>query len=197
VDSETGIPVYYTADELGTNDGRDYVGSGIPDFTYGVTLNMKYKNVDLTLFGSGVQGNEMFLAAYRPDLPIANLPAFIFNERWTENNRVNARFPRANMQDGSIFTGGRYPMSDFWVFDASYFKIKQIQLGYTLPQQLVKKLRISEFRIYASAENPFTFTGYPGNDPESMSATYGEDMGIDRISYPSTRNYIFGLNFSF
>ncbi|MDR1455870.1 MAG: TonB-dependent receptor [Tannerella sp.] len=197
IDRETGLPVYYTAEELGTNDGRDYVGSGIPDFTYGLTVNVKYKNVDLTIFGSGVQGNEMFLAAYRPDLPIANLPAFVFNNRWTPENRDNPLFPKANMQDGSIFTGGRYPMSDFWVFDASYFKVKQIQLGYTLPQALVRRIGIQDLRIYASGENLFTFTEYKGNDPESMSATYGSSIGIDRINYPSTRNYIFGLNLSF
>jgi TonB-linked SusC/RagA family outer membrane protein len=196
INPETGIPVYYTAEELGTDDGRDYTGSGIPDFTYGLTINLKYRNVDLTLFGSGVQGNEMFLAAFRPDLPICNLPAYLFTERWTPAN-PNASFPKANMQDGSIMTGGRYSMSDFWVFDASYFKMKQIQIGYTLPQGLLGKTGITDLRIYASAENLFTFTGYKGNDPESMSATYGVDIGIDRVNYPSTRNYIFGLNLSF
>lgn len=195
VDSSTGLPIYYTADELGTDDGKDYAGSGIPDFTYGLTFNASYKNLDLTVFGTGVHGNQLFLTVYRPDLPVANLPEFIFTERWTTTNSQNARFPKANSSDGTIM--GHYSQSDFWVFDASYFKIKQIQLGYTFRPALVKKIGLQNLRVYGSIENPFVFTDYKGNDPESMSGTYGGSMSIDHVNYPSTRNVIFGLNVAF
>lgn len=195
IDETTGLPVYRTAAELGTDDGMDFTGSSIPDFTYGVTLDLAYKGIDLKVFGSGVQGNEMFLAVYRPDLPIANLPAYIYNERWTPTN-TDAKYPRANQSDG------RYAQSDLWVHDASYFRIKQIQLGYSLPVSLISKIKLTSFRAYISLENLFTFTSYPGNDPESISNTsgagfYSGSLGIDRVNYPQMKSFVLGCNIAF
>jgi len=192
---ENGDTVYYTADELGTDDGRYYAGSGIPDFTYGLTFAASWKNFDFTIFGSGVQGNEMFLAILRPDLPIANMPAFLYTDRWTTSNK-DAKWPRPSSKD-LMMSGGHYSQSDYWVFDASYFKIKQIQLGYTMPKKVLDTLSLKGLRIYGSLENAFTFTKYPGNDPESMTSTYGEGVGMDRVNYPSTKNFILGVNLSF
>ncbi|MBQ9713084.1 MAG: hypothetical protein IJV54_12445, partial [Bacteroidales bacterium] len=189
-----GNAVFYSAEELGTDDGRDYAGDGIPDFTYGITVNLAYKNFDLTVFANGVQGVEKFLCAQRPDLPIANVPEFVYNHRWTASNPSDAIFPKTTTNMGYSVD---YAGADFWAFDASYFKIKQIQLGYTLPQSLLKKLNIKGLRVYGSIENAFTFTKYPGNDPESMAGTYGANIALDRVSYPSTKNYMFGVNFSF
>ena len=202
INPDTGLPEYYTGAELDElepgvdhSDGKTYLGDGIPDFTYGVTLNLAYKGFDLTVFGSGVQGNEMFLCISRPDLPIANLPEFVFTDRWTPSNR-NATWPKGNFSDNSL-AGGHYQQSDFWVFDASYFKIKQIQLGYTLPQSLLKKIQIKNLRIFGSVENALTFTKYPGNDPESRNMTYGNGIALDRVNYPSARSYMVGVNLSF
>ena len=100
------------------------------------------------------------------------------------------------MVDNSLW-GGKYQQSDFWVFDASYFKIKQIQLGYTLPRSAVKALHIQSLRIFGSVENAITFTKYPGNDPESRNMSYGNGIALDRVNYPSARNYIVGVNLSF
>lgn len=191
IDEATGLPIYYTAEELGTDDGKDYAGSGIPDFTYGLTVKFDYKGIDFTAFGSGVQGNEMYLCIYRPDLPVANLPEFVFTDRWTTSNTTGALYPRANSSDRN------YPMSDFWVFDGSYFKFKQVQIGYTLPSSLLNRVRISSLRIYVSGENLATITNYPGNDPESMTSTYGGGIGLDHVNYPTTRNYTLGINVSF
>jgi TonB-linked SusC/RagA family outer membrane protein len=187
-----GRAVYYTPEELGTDDGKDYSGSGIPDLTYGLTLGLNWKNIDFTAFGSGVQGNEQFLCIYRPDLPVANLPEFIYNDRWTADDPTGALYPRPDYTDNN-----RYAQSDFWVFDASYFKIKQLQLGYTFNPSLLRKVNISSLRFYVSAENVYTFTNYPGNDPESMTQSYGNGIGLDKVSYPSTRNYTLGINLTF
>ena len=84
-----------------------------------------------------------------------------------------------------------------WVFDASYFKIKQIQLGYTMPKKVLDALHLKGLRVYGSLDNAFTFTKYPGNDPESMSSTYGNSIALDKVNYPSTRNFNIGLNISF
>ena len=203
INAQSGLPEYYTKDELDSmepgvdhSDGMTYLGDGIPNFTYGVTLNLAYKGFDLTVFGSGVQGNEMFLCISRPDLPIANQPEFVYTNRWTPATANTATWPKGNMVDNSLW-GGKYQQSDFWVFDASYFKIKQIQLGYNLPQSVLKKIRFKGIRIFASVENAFTFTKYPGNDPESRNMSYGNGIALDRVNYPSARSYVFGVNLSF
>ena len=203
IDEATGLPIYKTAEELGTDDGKDNVGSAIPDFTYGITLNLDYKGFDLKVFGSGVQGVESFLSVYRPDSPLANLPSYLYTDRWSPTN-VDAAYPKANSSDGL------YATSDFWVHDASYFKIKQIQLGYTFQASLLDKIKLSSLRAFVSLENFFTFTKYPGNDPESMSTvengpaqeifpgfSMGSTIGVDRINYPTMKSVLFGINLSF
>ena len=192
--SDTGLPTYYSAEELGTDDGKDYAGDGIPDFTYGITISLSYKNFDMTIFGSGVQGNEMFLSIYRPDLAEANLPKFVYDGRWTPSTASTATYPAPQT---NMMTNFGIATSDLWVFDASYFKIKQIQLGYTVPRKVLDFLHLKGLRIYGSVENAFTFTKYPGNDPESMSSTFGNLISMDRVNYPSTRNFNFGVNVSF
>ena len=192
--NEKGVATYYSADELGTDDGKDYTGSGIPDFTYGLTLALRYKSFDFSIFGSGVQGNEMFLCIYRSDLPEANLPKFVFDQRWTAATASTAKYPAPNT---TAMINQGYATSDMWVFDASYFKIKQIQLGYTMPKKVLDALHLKGLRVYGSLDNAFTFTKYPGNDPESMSSTYGNSIALDKVNYPSTRNFNIGLNISF
>ena len=205
VNPDTGRAEYYSEEELKQlynepadskkhDDGKDFLGSPIPDFTYGITLNLAYKGFDLTVFGNGVQGNEMFLCINRPDLPTANYPLFMFENRWTPQNRNATSFGATNE---SIMTGSIMSMSDWWVFDASYFKIKQIQLGYTLSRKLTEKLHIKSLRIFGSVENAFTFTKYPGNDPESRAGSFGGSLGLDRVSYPSARTFMCGINLSF
>jgi len=203
IDPLTGQPVYKTAEELGTDDGMAYAGSGIPDFTYGLTLNMAYKGFDLKVFGSGVQGSELLLALIRGDMPICNLPEFVYEDRWTASN-TDATYPSP-----TVYLGGQklFAASDSWVFNSSYFKIKQMQLGYTLPTDLTRKIKITQLRIYASLENYFTFTKYPGTDPESMAGTsYGFMLGlnpiygglsVDHVQYPSMKQVSFGINVSF
>ena len=93
-------------------------------------------------------------------------------------------------------TGTRSP-SDLNLFDGSYFKIKQIQLGYSLPKSLLKKIAISNLRIYTSLENFFCFSKYPGLDPETASSGTASSLGIDMGSYPTAKQFILGVNLSF
>jgi hypothetical protein len=84
------------------------------------------------------------------------------------------------------------------VYDASFFKIKQIQLGYTLPRKLVKKLAMSSLRAYVSLDDWFTFTKYPGLDPEtSHVGSSASGLGVDYGSYPISKKLVFGVNVSF
>jgi hypothetical protein len=83
------------------------------------------------------------------------------------------------------------------VFNGAYFKIKQIQLGYTLPKELLSKAYISRLRVFASLENFFTFSKYPGLDPEAASANSQNALGIDMGTYPTAKQVIFGVNLTF
>ncbi|MDH6357931.1 TonB-dependent receptor [Parabacteroides sp. PF5-9] len=195
IDKETGSTMYKKADgSVGTyadvtDDDRAYTGSGIPDFTYGITINMAYKGFDFTIFGSGSQGGKIFQAYYRTDLPVVNRLSYLYTDRWTPSN-TNASVPKPNVADT------KYWGSDAMLFDASYFKIRQIQLGYTIPQTYLKKLGLAALRAYVSLDNFFTFTSYKGIDPETRSSSTS-GIGIDRMSFPTSKNVAFGLNLSF
>ena len=90
----------------------------------------------------------------------------------------------------------KYQISDALVYDGSFFKIKQIQLGYIVPQKWTKKAYISNMRVYASLDDFFCFTKYPGFDPEvAVNATSG--MGIDKGAYPSSKKVVLGFNITF
>ena len=193
VDDATGNPVFEDLDGDGAitpNDKTD-IGNAIPDFTYGITLSAAWKGLDLTIFGSGSQGNDIWLFMTRTDYPKRNRMSFYYDERWTETNTTASR-PRPNAVGEE-----NYWYSDANIFDGSYFKIKQIQLGYTLPQKLTKKIFIQNLRLYVSLDNWFTFTKYPGFDPEASSAGSTSGMGLDKGSYPISKKMTFGLNVTF
>ncbi len=191
IDEDTGDPVFVDVDGSGSidEDDKTMIGSAIPDFTYGFTLNAAYKNFDFTLFASGSQGSDIFnLMSYRSD---DNRLKELYDERWTEENPTNAKRPRSGCNDRS-----KYMMSDAMVFNGSYLKIKQMQFGYTLPKQLLDRTFITSLRAYVSLDNYFTISDYPGFDPEaSLGST--DAMGLDKGSYPSSRKTVFGLSISF
>ena len=140
------------------------------------------------MFGSGAVGNDIYCLINRADYATNRLTEFT-NNRWTENNK-NGSKPRAGATDYD-----KYLMSDAVVYDGSYFKIKQIQLGYTLPKNLLKKVQIDNVRVYGSLEDFFTFTSYPGFDPETTGT--GSSLGLDKGVYPNSKKVVFGLSVSF
>lgn len=191
IDSETGDPIFADLNGDGSINESDktYLGSGIPDFTYGITLTAAWKGFDLTVFGSGSQGNEIFSCTTRGDRLQANILKVFYDDRWTTTN-TDATQPRAGATDID-----KYWISDAVVFDGSYFKIKQMQLGYTLPQTAAKKIGLKNLRVYCSLDDFFTFTSYPGFDPEVTGD--GENTGVDKGYYPSSKKVVFGLNVTF
>ncbi len=193
VDKETGNPTFEDLDGDGKVSDGDltYIGDAIPDFTYGLTLTAAYKGIDLTVFGTGSVGNKIYNCINRPDYAASNrLKEVFYDNRWTVDN-PNGTVPKAGAADMD-----KYATSSAMVYDGSYFKIKQIQLGYTMPKNLIKKIALSNARIYASLDDFFTFSKYPGFDPEaSANATSG--MGIDKGSYPTSKKVVLGLNIEF
>lgn len=195
INQENGNPQFYTADgqitESPSDNDKTDIGDAVPDFTYGLTFTAEYKGFDFTVFGTGSYGNKIFNNYGRGDGQNSyNKVASLFYEgRWTGAGS-NASLPRANADLDM------YLNSSAMVFNASYFKIKQIQLGYTLPKNLLKKAFMTNCRVYCSLEDFITLTSYPGFDPEANGGT-GMWMGVDNGVYPAAKKVLVGINLSF
>jgi TonB-linked SusC/RagA family outer membrane protein len=194
IDQATGAAVYKDFDKDGaiTPEDRDFAGSGIPDFTYGVTLNMGWKGFDLLVLGAGSQGAELLYAVTRADALQQNTLKIFYTDAWQNASSSGYKYPKPDSSDKF------YRCSNMRVYDASFFKIKQIQLGYTLPRNIVKKIAMSSLRAYVSLDDWFTFTKYPGLDPEtSHVGSSASGLGVDYGSYPISKKLVFGVNVSF
>ena len=193
VDPKTGNPTFVDLNKDGeiTTDDMTNIGDAIPSITYGITLTAAYKGFDLTVFGTGTAGNKIYNCINRPDNVQSNrLKEVFYDNRWTPTN-TNGTVPKAGASDMD-----RYAVSDAMVYNGSYFKFKQIQLGYSLPKKLINKVSLSHARIYASLDDYFTISSYPGFDPEA-SANSTTGMGIDKGGYPTSKKIVFGLNVEF
>lgn len=194
VDPQTGEPVYVDHDgdpNVLSDADKVMIGSAIPDFTYGITINLGYKGFDLVAFGSGASGNDIAYAVPRSTRTQANTLQYIFDNRWQKPGD-NTLFPSAKLGSWSY---ANFLQSSAYVFDGSYFKVKQLQLGYTLPKRWLEKAKISNLRLYVSLDDWFVFTKYPGFDPEVSVSSSG--LGIDYGQYPTIKKTVFGLNISF
>lgn len=196
IDPATGAPKFEDLDGDGviSNSDMTYIGDAIPDFTYGLTLNLKYKNWDAIVFGTGSHGNQVFQWLMRPDAAGSNILQSYFDARWTPSH-TDATFPVATTSGADL---AHFLYSNAMIKDGSFFKIKQIQLGYSLPKALIGRIGLGNARAYISLEDYFTFTKYDGFDPEATSATSNvNQMGIDAGSFPTSKKLVFGINVSF
>jgi TonB-dependent starch-binding outer membrane protein SusC len=166
-----------------------YIGSPHPSLTYGGRVILSYKGFDFLVFVQGQSGNEILMGFNRTDRGTANKPEFFYTDRWTGAGSTNKWFA-ANTFNPYIYNG------DLMIFNGSYTRIRQLQIGYTLPQSLMDRVKIRKARIYVSLDDFFTFTKYPGVDPEGGSNDQNS-IGIDRGGYPIPRKVIMGLSFNF
>jgi TonB-dependent starch-binding outer membrane protein SusC len=194
VDSETGKAKFETknADGVPTTSDMTYIGKAIPDFTYGLNISLDYKGFDMNILGSGVSGNDIFNTFYRADTPMTNSLKYYYDNAWTPTN-TGASMPDPK----SVATDWKFWGSSASIFNGAYFKIKQIQLGYTVPSALTKRALISKLRLYMSLDNFFTFTKYPGADPETATTTTASSNGFDFGTYPTSKKVTLGLNLTF
>lgn len=179
---------------------RVFVGSPIPKFTYGFNADFSYKSFDLSLLFQGVYGNKIYMQVgkdiegfYRN----LNMTQRYVDNYWTEDRPSNI-MPRPSWYASS---NNNRPSTRF-LFDGSYLRLKNIQLGYSLPKKALDALHISNCRFYVSAQNLFTITKYIGMEPElttSANDPTEKDLaaGIDWGTYPSGITYTFGLNINF
>ena len=170
-----------------TSDDRTNIGNGTPDWTFGFNFNAEWKGLDLNVFFQGVSGADIFDATYRQDIASGNYPTWILS-RWTGEGTSN-KVPILKQGDSK-----NWVISDIYIQDGSYFRLKNITLGYTLPQNLTRRIAIDRFRVYVRAENLFTWTKYWGFDPEI--GTSSTSLGVDYGVYPQARTWTVGFNIS-
>lgn len=163
---------------------KTFIGNPLPDFTYGLSFNCAYKGFDLSLFIQGSQGNDVFNAVnwylwhtsegYNRSTDLLN--------SWTEEGSTN-EFPRLSTRDRN----GNNRISDRYVEDGSYVRLKNLQLGYSLPQSVLSTIGLEQVRIYVGAQNLLTFTKYSGLDPEIGNLYSDLSAGVDLGTYPQSR----------
>lgn len=174
--------------KIDDND-RTKIGKGMPDWTFGFNFTAAWRGFDFAMMWQGTAGNDVFDATRRIDIRSTNLPSYML-DRWTGPGTSN-KYPVFIVGDSS----DNWKSSDLYVYDGSYLRLKNIELGYTLPQSLTQKVFINRLRLYVSAENLFTFTKYHGFDPEISSG--GTSLGVDYGVYPQARVWRVGFNLEF
>nr|WP_298791579.1 TonB-dependent receptor [uncultured Allomuricauda sp.] len=187
-------------DNVIDDDDRTFIGSPHPDFSYGINLTLGYKNWDLSAFFSGVSGKD----AYNYNKIFTDFPTFVNANRstrvldsWTPSN-TNAILPALS----TSLTNGETNPNSYFVEDASYLRLKNLQIGYTLPEDVLNKIGIDNIRLYVQASNLFTITDYSGLDPEipiitRNGAVDNLTQGVDVSAFPLAQIFTFGTNFKF
>ncbi len=179
------------------NDGmisdadRTIIGNPTPDWTFGFNASAEWRQFDVSVFLQGALGHQLFNGTRRHDLTSSNMPVR-FLDRWTGEGTSND-IPRIVASDPN---GNFSSISDFYVEDGDFLRVKDVQLGYNLPQSLRQTLGLTQARFYIAVQNLFTFTDYNGFDPE-IGARSALDIGIDRGIYPQARSWRFGANIVF
>lgn len=196
---ETAVPGDVRYKDLNNDDviddnDRTMIGSPWPDFVYGITLGAAWKGFDFNLFIQGSQGNDvmnMTLLDFESGTGYMNARSDYLSRAWSGEGSTDRYHRISARQEGNLL------VSDYFLEDGSYARIKNVQLGYDFCNRVIKKNKIiSQCRFYLSAQNLFTFTNYSGLDPEigSSNATVN---GIDSGFYPQARVWTVGLNLKF
>jgi len=168
---------------------RTYIKGAFPSYTYSFNLNTGWKNFDLTAFILGSEGQKTYATDWGIE-PFAqgSVPSVAWRNRWTPDNHSNTM--------PNIYVWGAYPAvssyaSTYFLHDASYLRLKNLQVGYNFSPSIAQKLKMQSLRIYFSGDNLFTFSDYPGLDPErvSNSGRY--------VVYPQNKIYSFGIRAKF
>ncbi|MCG2462505.1 TonB-dependent receptor [Flavobacteriaceae bacterium F89] len=179
--------------KIDKNNDRQYLGSAVPDFTSGLNIQLNWKNIDFSCYFIGSYGNEIVNGQY-VYIYGSNIKSNWHADMWNRSHGdVITDIPRLDIAD---VNGNTSTFSDRFVEDGSYLRLKNIQIGYSFPESLYSKVKLSEFRVYFSADNLLTFTKYSGWDPEPVS--FGTlNGGVDYGTYPLPRVLSLGLNLKF
>jgi hypothetical protein len=178
---------------------QTFLGSSIPKLTYGFNLGGTYNNFDFKLFFSGVWGNKL-LAAFKYYTDGFFVSGYNMEKealgRWTGAGTSN-RLPRLIQSDPN----NNSRVSSFYLQSGSYLRLQNMQVGYSLPRELMHRIGVKSLRFYFSAQNLLTVTKYKGYDPEIGQQYSGSggtlDIGVDNGNYPQSRTLSLGANLSF
>ena len=162
-----------------------FLGQTMPKYTFGLNFNVDWKGFDLAIYGSGVAGNVL--------MPVLHRTGFKNDLRYYLEAYESGKYPSPEKIVGEM----KFWSSTANVFKGDYFRIKQMQFGYTLPSKITKKAAISNLRFYVSLDDYFTFTKYPGLDPETASMNNSTGAGLDFGSYPTMQKILLGVNITF
>ncbi|MDQ0110181.1 TonB-linked SusC/RagA family outer membrane protein [Chitinophaga terrae (ex Kim and Jung 2007)] len=176
-------------------DDRTFLGNPNPKFSYGLNLNLAYKQFDLSAFFYGVQGNKIWNQVrwwtdFYPSFVSAKSKTALYDS-WRPDHK-NATAPIQEVSSSPSTSGAP---NSYFVENGSYLRLKNIQVGYTLPSYLLKRVGVEKFRVYVQAANLFTITKYTGIDPEVAGNT--QSFGLDEGAYPNQRQYLIGVNVGF
>ncbi|WPV64079.1 TonB-dependent receptor [Chitinophaga sp. LS1] len=175
-----------------TTADKHYLGSAQPKFTFGFSNTLAYKGFDLSFFFQGSYGNKIFNFLQQK----LEIPTLSLNASATLLDRYSATNP-----NGKVAKATNAPVAqvtDRYVEDGSYVKLKTLSLGYSIPRDVIRQLHISQLRVYVSAQNIWTWTKYTGLDPEvNFFDSDNTKQGIDYGAYPSTKGFLAGLNLTF
>ncbi len=200
VDPATGNEKYLQ--NKAGSDSLGVIGNANPKYAYGLTNSFTYKRFTLNIFLQGEQGNQIFNATrmLTESMTIGENQSAAVLRRWKNPGDIT-NIPKSSPNDPS----NSYPSTRF-IENGSYLRVKSLTLGYSLPESVLNKLKISRFMLYITAENLFTFTKYSGFDPEtsvfnsssnSDSASKNTAPGVDYGNYPQSRDFILGVNVTF
>ena len=186
------------------DEDRAHLGNPFPDFIYGISGSFNFRNFDLSMLFQGVQGNDVYFLygnfAYEVQARGFNSYADILNRSTPEN--TDTEVPKVSIDDRN----GNRRISTRFLYDGSYFRLKNITLGYNFAPLINREDVIRTFRVYMSVQNAFTITKYPGLDPEiqaNANDTQGFNVssdlavGIDWGTVPAPTTFIFGVNINF
>jgi len=173
----------------GKIDGNDrtIVGNDVPSFYYGININASYKNFDFSLLGQGVSNVKVYLSseASQAFFNGAGVKEYMLG-RWTKDNaNPNASYPRMLISSDNT---QNLQTSSFWLFNAAYFRIKELSIGYSIPQSVLDRAHIERVRVYVSSNNPFTIRA------DKRMNDFDPEMASTRASYPQLKTYSVGLN---
>lgn len=190
--AEPGDVRFVDINDDGVIDEKDrtMIGNPTPEWTLGVNASVEYRQFDLNFLFTGAFGHEIFNGSQRQDLRYTNRTTEIL-DRWTGEG-TSDEIPRYTWID----VNNNYRVSDLYIEDGSYVRLKNIQFGYSLPASILRHIGAERWRFYVSAENLFTITGYSGADPE-IGALSSFDIGIDRGIYPQARTFRLGTSITF
>lgn len=196
VDPDNGDALYYDLEGNKTNvysdEFRQIVGDPNPDFTGGLTNTFSYKGIDLSVLLQFVYGNDIYRSAGRF---VSNNANSIWNQTVDQLNRWQKPGDITDVPRAELFSNNGSSASSRWVEDGSYLRVKNITLGYTLPENIVERLHLRNVRIFAQAQNWFTFDDYNGHDPEvSSEGTVNIGQGQDFFQAPPSKTLTFGVN---